>query len=223
MLPFAGGLAAVPNGLLVFSGAASFLFLMLLRQPASQKRAMVKAASVLLLALLAALTGGPYALLAALLLAAIGDYLLAFDGPNFFQLGLSSFLLAQVAFVLLFFTHYEDLPVLLFDPPWRAALAMAAFAHSIYLAMLLWRKLPRDMGAQIVAYACVITLMALAALTYAPIIVVAGVALFYLSDTLIAYERFILDVKVNEHPIIAPVIWVTYYVAQVAITLGVIL
>jgi uncharacterized membrane protein YhhN len=223
MLPFAGGFAAVPNGLLIFSGAASFLFLMLLRQPASPKRAMVKAAGVLTLALVTVLTGGPWALLAALLLAAAGDYLLAFDDPSCFQFGLSSFLLAQMALVVLFFTHYEGLPALLFSQPWRAALALAALAHSVYLARRLWQELPRDMGAQIVAYACVITLMALAALTYAPVIVVAGAALFYLSDTLIAYERFILDVKINEHPVIAPAIWVTYYAAQVAITLGVIL
>ena len=54
-------------------------------------------------------------------------------------------------------------------------------------------------------------------------VVVLGAALFYVSDTLIAFERFLLKTEVNQHPLISPLVWITYYLAQALIMLGVLL
>ncbi len=221
MLPFPGGIEALPNGLLMFSAAAAVLYLIALRQPASLKRAIVKTLSIALLAGIALTQGAPLALLAALFLACTGDFLLAMDGEMSFQAGLSSFLMAQVALVIYFLSQYSAEPMLWLAEPWRIALAGVAVVHSIYLARILWQKLPQELGALIMAYAVVITVMALFALAYAPPMVLAGVALFYLSDTLIAHEHFLMDTKVNQHPVISPAIWVTYFFAQSLIVLGV--
>jgi uncharacterized membrane protein YhhN len=222
VLPFPGGIEALPNGLLIFSAAAALLYLAILRQPASLKRAIIKTLSVTILTGLAITQGAPIALLIALLLACAGDFLLAMDGETSFQAGLSNFLMAQVALVVLFLSHYSTAPMRWSAEPWRIAVALATVGHSIYLARILWQKLPQELGALIVAYAVVITVMALFALAYAPLVVLAGVALFYFSDTLIAHEHFLLDIKVNQHPLVSPLAWISYFLAQSLIVIGVV-
>jgi uncharacterized membrane protein YhhN len=219
MLPFPGGIGATANGLLVFSVVAAILFLFTLRSPPSLKRAIIKTIGILFLAAIARDQGAPLPLILALIFASLGDFLLAFDGDRNFQLGLGGFLLAQVALVVLFLNDYSTTALWSVEP-WRIVLALMILAHSVRLATKLWRKLPRAMGGQIVAYALVITLMGIAALGYATAEVVGGVMMFILSDTLIAYERFMLDVEVNQHRWVSPTIWLTYYAAQVTILLG---
>jgi uncharacterized membrane protein YhhN len=219
MLPFPGGIGATANGLFVFSVVAAILFLFTLRSAPSLKRAIIKTIGILFLAAIASDQGAPLPLVLALLFASFGDFLLAFDGDRNFQLGLGGFLLAQVALVVLFLSNGSTKALWLIEP-WRIVLALLILAHSVRLATILWRKLPRAMGGQIVGYALVITMMGVAALGYATPAVVAGVMLFILSDTLIAYERFMLDVEINQHPWISPTIWVTYFAAQLTILLG---
>jgi uncharacterized membrane protein YhhN len=221
VLPFPGGIEALPNGLLIFSAAAASMYLAILRQPASLKRAIVKTLSIALLAGLALTQGAPIALIVALCLAGTGDFLLATDGELSFQAGLSSFLLAQAALVIFFLTQYSAHAMHWSAEPWRIGLAAIVVGHSAYLAHILWRKLPRELGAQLMAYAVVITVMALFALAYAPLTVLAGVGLFYFSDTLIAHEHFLMDTQVNHHAVVSPLIWITYYLAQLFILLGV--
>lgn len=219
MLPFPGGIGTTANGLLVFAVIAAFLFLLVLRAKPTMNRAIVKTIGILLLAAIAHNQHAPLPLLCALLFAAFGDFLLAFDGEKNFQLGLGGFLLAQVALVVLFISC-GSLTAQWAAEPWRIILALVIVAHSVRLATILWRKLPRAMGSQIVGYALVITMMGVAALGYATPAVIAGVMLFILSDTLIAYERFMLEGEVNQHPWISPTIWITYFAAQLTILLG---
>jgi uncharacterized membrane protein YhhN len=223
VLPFPGGIESLQNDLLIFSAAAGCLYLFMIPQPASLKRAVIKTLAIALLAAAALAGGGPIVLVVALSLACAGDFLLALEGDAMFQAGLSSFLLAQIALVFLFVGQYDDEPMRWASQPWRILLAVLCVWHSVYLAQILWRKLPRELGAQIVAYALVITVMALFALAYAPLTVLAGVTLFYLADTLIAHEQFLLEGEVNQHPVLSPLIWIAYYLAQVMITLGVLI
>lgn len=222
MLPFPGGLNFTPNGLLVFSAASSALFLYYLRAPASLRRAAVKTCAIALLALIAVAMKGPVLLVAALLLSAVGDFLLALENEKSFQAGLGSFLLAQILLIGLFATHFGS-DMLWMAEPWRIFFGAAACAHSAALMWVLVRKLPSNLTAQVSAYGVVITFMALAALAFAPGLAVTGAALFYASDTLIAYERFLLKTEVNQHPLISPLVWITYYLAQTLIMLGVLL
>jgi uncharacterized membrane protein YhhN len=222
VLPFPGGLNFTPNGLLVFSAASSMMFLYLLRAPVSLRRAAVKTCAIALLALVAIAMDGPALVIAALVLSAIGDFLLALESEKSFQAGLGSFLLAQIVLVGLFASHFGS-DMLWAAQPWRIFVGAAACVHSAALMWVLVRKLPSNLTAQVRAYGVVITFMALAALAFAPGLAVTGAALFYVSDTLIAYERFLLKTEVNQHPLISPLVWITYYLAQALITLGVLL
>ena len=173
MLPFPGGLNFTPNGLLVFSAAASMLFLYMLRAPATLRRASVKACAIALLALIAIAMKGPALLVAALILSAIGDFLLALENEKSFQAGLGSFLLAQIILIGLFASHFGS-DMLWAAEPWRNYLAFAAIAHSVVLIWILVKRLPQSLTAQVGAYGVVITFMALAALAFAPGLAVLG-------------------------------------------------
>ncbi|MGL4488636.1 MAG: lysoplasmalogenase family protein [Rhizobiaceae bacterium] len=219
-MPLQGGFGTVEIGLLVVSAIASLWFLFLVRQPSSLKRASVKTLSIVALCLLALISNAPAALLVALMLAAFGDFFLAFDGERIFKIGLAGFLLAQLAYVVAFAQTFEGDWGLIQSEPWRYLVAALVVANSLVLGGKLLRILPRAMAAPIAVYAVVITTMGLASLLYAPMLVVAGAVMFILSDSLIAYERFLLDTPVNHHPWISPAVWITYYLAQVMITLG---
>jgi uncharacterized membrane protein YhhN len=217
----AGVLTIFANGLGAFSLIASGLFMLLMRQPASLMRALIKTVAIFSFAVLAIQYQAPWTLIIALLFASVGDFFLAFDGEAPFKTGLAGFMLAQVAYVVLFFTMAQGDLGLLWEQPVRFVVIAVVVAHSLNLATQLVLRLPSNMGLLIAAYAIIITLMGVFSLAFTSWAIVIGALLFILSDSLIAYERFLVDTEVNQHPWISPAVWVTYYLAQVMITYGV--
>ena len=123
MMPFTGGVLATANGTLVLSlGAAAFYGLVASRPP-TFLRAVLKTLAVALLAVLSVMQGGPWLLVLALVLSALGDFFLAFDGEKPFLSGLGSFLAAHVAYVALFYFSGGGQFGLLSEP-WRAVIAI---------------------------------------------------------------------------------------------------
>ncbi len=216
-----GALTLFANELGVFSLIASGLFMVLMRHPASLKRALVKTIAIVSLAVLALELQAPWTLIAALLFASVGDFFLAFDGEKPFKAGLAGFMLAQVAYVVLFYNMANGNFGLLWGQPLRFVVIAVVVAHALKLATQLVLRLPSNMGSLIAAYAIVITLMGISSLAFASWTIVIGALLFIVSDSLIAYERFLLDTEVNQHPWISPAVWLSYYLAQVMITYGV--
>jgi uncharacterized membrane protein YhhN len=221
-MSFAGELAFFQNGFGMFSLVASALFMALMRRPASLTRAIVKTLAIVSLALLAQQFNAPWLLVFALACAAFGDFLLAFDGDKAFKIGLAGFMLAQLAYVILFFNMAPRTLDLLWQEPLRLVLMLIVLVHSVRLATQLVKCLPPSMGILIAIYALIITLMGFSSLTFANWVIVTGALLFIISDTFVAYERFLLDTKVNQHPWISPVVWITYYFAQTLIAYGVV-
>ncbi|MBE0694788.1 MAG: lysoplasmalogenase [Aquamicrobium sp.] len=209
MMPFAGGIDSLPNGTLLLSVIAALLYLPVQGRQPSLRRTVVKAGSTALLALLALMQGGPVLLVAALALSAAGDAFLAQDGERPFLLGLASFLLAHLAYVPLFLSVGGGLAILTAEP-WRLALALLAVAG----AAVLVRRLP------VAVYAAAILVMMLAAATVPSPIILIGAALFVLSDSLLATGRFLLPPHAPRQRPLGAAVWITYYLAQAAITLG---
>lgn len=102
MMPFAGGIDANPNATLLFSIAAAAIYALALELTPRLARSAAKTLAVALLAALAVMQGGPPLLVAALALSAAGDAFLSRDGEKAFLGGLASFLVAHVAYVVLF-------------------------------------------------------------------------------------------------------------------------
>ena len=219
MTPFPGGIESLANGTLILSVVAALLYLPLQGHAPSLRRTLVKTGSTALLALLAFIEGSPALLVAALVLSAAGDAFLAQDGEKAFLAGLASFLAAHIAYVALFLSAGDRLEILAGEP-WRAALAAVAIAGAVVLMRRLLPAAGPGMRVPVAAYAAAILAMLLAAATVPSPVIVAGAALFVVSDSLLASGRFLLAPESAGQRPVGAAVWIFYYLAQAAITLG---
>ncbi|MBA2281441.1 MAG: hypothetical protein H0W25_09445 [Acidimicrobiia bacterium] len=157
--------------------------------------------------------GARAALVAALVLSTAGDVFLMLPGrqpgtpgPNLFVLGLGSFLLAHVAYVVAFVAAGTE----------GAGLAAGAIAAVVIVATLGVRVVGAtrrgdepELAAPVAAYVVVIAAMVATAIGTTDPRAITGAALFAASDSLIAWERFI-----RTQPWAPLAIIVTYHLAQ---------
>lgn len=216
MMPFPGGISNVSNGTLVFSVLFAAIYAFVIFRAPSRRRTIAKTGATLLLAMLAALEGGPWLLIAALLLSAAGDAFLAYDGDRAFMAGLGSFLAAHIAYIALFLVIGGDA-----IDGWRLVIAalMMVFAAS-FLAWL-WNKAPGELRLPVAVYAAAILGMGLASLTVPNEAVTLGAILFIASDAFLASGKFALAADSPKRAPFAYAVWGLYYVAQVLLTLAV--
>lgn len=219
MMPFEGGMDSFANGTLILSVVAALFYLAVQDRAPSLRRTVVKTAATALLALLAWSEGGPALLVAALALSAAGDAFLAQDGERPFLLGLASFLAAHLAYVPLFVSAGGGTDILAWQP-WRIGLAVAALLGAFLLVRRLLPAAGPRMRLPVIAYAAAILAMMVAAATVPSPIVVIGAVLFVLSDSLLAAGRFLLPAGSPRQRPVGIAVWVLYYLAQAAITLG---
>ncbi|WP_296746357.1 lysoplasmalogenase [Mesorhizobium sp.] len=219
MMPFAGGIEANPNATLLFSVAAAAIYALALELSPRLARSAAKTLAVALLAALAFMQGGPSLLVAALALSAVGDAFLSRDGEKAFLGGLASFLAAHIVFVVLFAKTGNGL-ALLVSEPWRAVLALVMAAFAIVMLTTLWRRVEMQLRVPIAVYVAAILAMGISALTTSNLWVIAGALLFMASDGLLAAERFLLAAASPGRVWMRYAVWVLYYAAQLAITLG---
>jgi uncharacterized membrane protein YhhN len=144
-----------------------------------------------------ALPSDPYGawILVGLVLCLGGDVLLIPDErPTVFRLGILSFLLGHVAYLVAFASRGLD--------------PLAAAATAVLLAVPVWgvvrwlrRAVPPDLAATVHAYIAVISLMVVCAVATVaehgrPAILV-GATMFYLSDLAVARDRFVAPGFIN--------------------------
>jgi alkylglycerol monooxygenase len=152
-------------------------------------------------------------LLAALAASLAGDVALMF--PGYFVPGLVAFLLAHLAYIRLFGR----------DAPWfadRHALAATLGVGGVMFAVLWTGGLPAALRLPVAAYVVVIALMAAQAIGRARTLggtpawtVAAGAALFMVSDSLLAINRFVTPLPLAQLGVLG-----TYYAAQCLIVGG---
>src|SRR5690349_13631340 len=177
----AGGLNSMFWSLFAAGAAAAVIYgLLFLNAPESLGRAALKTAMMAALATAFASIGAPWVVVLAMAAAAIGDFALAFDRPAILPLGILAFLICQLAYFYVFFTHstFDGAPML---PRYASIVAILAIA----LAFLVWigPKLG-SMTIPVIVYSAAICAMACSALLLPwrawPAMV--GVALFLTSD-----------------------------------------
>ena len=199
--------APVAAQMLISVTAASAYLLFYVRRPPSLNRTVIKTLAIAALAALAVIMDGPWLLVAALALSALGDLFISRDGEAAFLAGLGSFLCAHIAYVALFWGVAGG------------ASPVFAIAFGVYAVCMLrwfWPHLA-EMKAPVCAYIAVIYAMGVVA-AGAPVAlwpVIAGAALFVISDSVLAAETFVF--KDAPRRWTAPVIWTTYYASQVLI------
>lgn len=134
-------------------------------------------------------------LLLGLLLSALGDVLLIPKEKRFFLLGLFAFLLAHVAYSAAFFSAGVD--------GTAAILALLPLLGVALVVMRwLWPHLSSRMRGPVLTYVVVISAMVAlafgAAFAGAPQGAAAGALAFYLSDLMVARQRFVAPSFVNK-------------------------
>ncbi|MBK9255767.1 MAG: lysoplasmalogenase [Saprospiraceae bacterium] len=149
----------------------------------------------------------------ALICALLGDAFLLFTSDEFFLIGLFSFLLMQLLYAGTFWSqrsrHIKDilLPVVIM------------IILTSILMFVLWPHLD-SMVTPVMAYTVAISVMAVAALSRkkelaAYFWVVAGVALFVISDLLLAYGKFVQPLPAHNYLVMG-----SYMLAQYLIVTG---
>lgn len=178
----------------------------------SVRGALVKAASVAVLALGGVVMGAPGAVAGGLALGAAGDFALARPGARWFLAGMAAFAAGHLAYVAAFAAMGAGWP-----PLWLgvALLALAA-STELWLA-------PRtgDLRGPVRGYVAVIVVMALAAggLPAGHGLVQLGVAMFVASDLLLALDRFVLRGALARR-VCALALWPLYWGGQALILWG---
>ncbi len=162
-------------------------------------------------------------MIVAIIFSLLGDVFLLFKGDIAFMLGLGSFLIAHLGYIVVFIkdqkmTQYEKGPVLRRRPGLIAPFGL----YTIILLVLLWS----DLGAlkiPVVIYSLTIMMMGLTALNrwrYVHLVcigwVMTGALLFIISDSLIAINKFLID-----FPLSGFWIMLTYIVAQYCLIMGI--
>ena len=216
---------ALDGWLLLLSIAGSAVYFLTRGLPPYPVGAVLKALGMAPLALLTwrvlgkaeGAAGAPirdrHLLTAALALSCLGDVLLYLGARRYFLHALSAFLLAHVAYVVLF-TRSWPRPL----RPRRAQLALAGLVIVYGVGVTVWIE-PRlgPLTVPVLLYGAAVTAMALAAILAGFVTpwIWIGALLFVLSDSLIAAALFR-----GAWRLAAVLVWPTYYLGQYGIAVG---
>jgi uncharacterized membrane protein YhhN len=137
-----------------------------------------------------------------------------------FLAGLASFLVGHALYISLFAASSGELPV---HDLVRVVLAILMALGALAMMAVLWPIVSPRLRVPILVYAAAIFVMGLSALTMNSALIVAGAALFMISDGIPATERFVVSAISPHRRWMQPAVWVTYYAAQLLITLGFVL
>jgi uncharacterized membrane protein YhhN len=201
----------------VGAAAAVVYGLFFLHRRESLGRALLKTAFMALLTAAFAVAHAPWILVLALAAAAAGDFVLAFDKPAILPLGILAFLICQLAYLDIFWTHrIMDMAL--------SRLAPMALIVATAVGFLIWMgsKLGA-MAVPVIVYSIAICAMACAAflLPWRGWPAMLGVVSFLTSDFVLSAELFRLPPDAPARRITVPVVWWTYVAAQLLIAWGV--
>jgi uncharacterized membrane protein YhhN len=155
-----------------------------------------------------------WGLLTALVLSLVGDVALLSETQTRFVVGLASFLLAHVAFVVAF--AHLGMP--------RLDLGLVGLALVVGLAAVVgrrvvpaaWREGGPGLGGAVAAYMGVIGVMVVAAWATGHLLVALGASVFMVSDAILASGRFVRERRFG-----ALAVMVTYHLGQALLVVGV--
>ncbi|MGN6308162.1 MAG: lysoplasmalogenase [Xanthobacteraceae bacterium] len=218
MMPFPGSVGNVDNIALLISAVAAVLYLLMLGRGTSWWLSLAKTLSTSLLALIAWRMGGPVLLVAGLALSALGDLFLSRDGEKAFISGLVSFLVAHVAYIVLFASIGQSPAVLLSMPLVLPAVGLIAI--SLALLRIILRHVSDELRLPVMVYCTALVLMGLTALATERSLLIAGAMMFVASDAILAWEKFVEPATSPRKPPMRFAVWVLYYAAQVTFLLA---
>lgn len=199
------------RGLIALASAAALAYLLLSSVKPYPGDVVLKTAMCVLLAVVAA-RHRKWLLTIALVFSALGDALLAIDGEQLFVPALASFLATHLFYAAIFVSTAKLTLTRL--PLWRIALLAIVPLFAIVYTFVLWPHLGA-LTLPVTVYVAAIATMTMLSLRVPVASVPIGAVSFLVSDSLIALDKFLW-----REDWVGPAIWITYAVAQVSITLG---
>lgn len=180
---------------------------------ASWPKTVVKTVSVVLLAITAWIAGGPLALTLGLLLGAVGDFWLSRGGEKAFFIGLVSFALGHIAYVILLlqFGAVAEVSV------WTVLMLVFAAGMARYL----W-PYAGALRIPVLGYIVIIAVMGVLAIGLPDAMLLGTLAglVFVVSDTILSGEVFVIAEGAPIRRITSRLVWITYFGAQVLFLLS---
>jgi uncharacterized membrane protein YhhN len=156
-----------------------------------------------------------------LLFGLMGDVFLMFVAKNqsFFMFGLVAFLIGHLWYVSAFYLDYKWSPATERKATWFALIVFGVFCIGFYLYL---RPYLNEMKIPVMIYAFVVSLMAMMAVNRKGRVnggsfnlIFIGAIFFLISDSVLAYNKFVIPFKGADIVIIS-----TYMLAQYLITIG---
>lgn len=188
--------------------------------PPSLARSGLKTGSVLVLALWAIAAQAPMSVVLALALSALGDWALSRAPALMFAAGVLAFCAAQVAYVLAFQPGLPD-ALMRLELGHLPGAGLLLFVGGLVAAALSDRSLA--VRALVGLYAVLLMLMAAAAWSTGVPLIIAGAALFVVSDALIGWQMLDRGLPAGLRATLPLAIWASYWPAQALIATGAVL
>ncbi len=209
----------LPVALLWFGVLAAIVYLPFSENPPGPGRSLAKTLPLAAFALAAFTAGGPVLLVLALTLSALGDFALSRPGFRGFIAGLVAFAAAHLFYMVLFTMMSGRGLYLAFVDHTVLALFLAWVAVSVEIWLV--PHVGHTLKWPVRAYALVITLMVLAALTLPLGAIAIGAVWFVASDVILAYREFRMGPDDPLSGRAGWLLWCLYIAGQAMILVGV--
>ena len=207
------------NVLLAVSVASAITYTIVPHKPSGTSRTFIKTSSVASLAAISALLHAPTLLIAAQVGSFVGDAFLAYEGEGPFLCGLGSFLIGHLCYTAHFAQGGGELIANGLDN-WRSYVALLLFFLACGTCTLLVPRVTSNLRIPIVAYSGAIYSMIFMALMKMESSVVVGAILFMTSDTILAFQTFLVPKESSHQTWMEYAVWVLYYSGQFGIMQG---
>ncbi|WP_102866823.1 lysoplasmalogenase [Pseudovibrio exalbescens] len=182
-------------------------------RPASALKTLLKTLSLAVVCVAAAWMNAPWLLVAALAASSIGDAALAAPGNTRFLVGLCSFAVAHILYIILFWHLIAE-----FD---LTRLALTGGVFGLLAVSTAWWLLPYtdDLKLPVAVYVLLIVAMGVLATQIGGWVMIGALA-FVASDILLSLQLFRLPERTSISLPISVALWALYYGGQLAIFLA---
>ena len=207
----------ISKSMLLYSSLIlSLMYFLTIRFPNLSGRWIIKSLSVLLLSIFAYYNcTNSIALLFAisLLFSSIGDAFLCLNQEKFFVQGLVSFLVAHILYSVSFYSQFHPHSTFLDS---HLILNVILFIYAIIMAKILTPKLGK-LKIPVYIYMSALITMGIGGINtmFSNHILIIGIILFIISDSLLAIQKFLNSFKGIDY-----LIWSSYYLGQLFIVFG---
>ncbi len=207
----------LPNPILLYTSfVLSSLFFITIRFPKLKGRWIIKGLSIVLLSFFAyfnCIQSVAFLFTIALFFSSLGDFFLGLNEKKLFIQGLVAFLISHIFYSIAFYSQLKYHSLFIVN---HFILNIVLIIYAIIMTKILIPKLG-NLKIPVIIYISTLIIMGIGGINtkFSNPILIFGVILFIISDSLLAIQKFLNSFKGIDY-----FIWLTYYLAQLFIVFG---